>query len=83
MLGTSDFPVRSIDCALYLQHFLGSPKSVSAIDCAFYAFRWAHLLAGLDSPTLHPTVIAVKEGAISIEKSKTDQLREGRSVVIA
>jgi len=111
-----------------------------------------HLFAGVDSPTLHPTVIAVKEGAvrlatqpivnrkepldaqhlkhlaaetnqdllqlrnfimfilafsgflrsselcvirsrdvqfnegyitISIEKSKTDQLREGRSVVIA
>ena len=83
VLGTSDFPVRSIDCALYLQHLLESSKSVSAINCAFYAFRWANLLAGLDSPTLHPTVIAVKEGAINIEKSKTDQLRKGRSVVIA
>ena len=44
-LGTSDFPVRPIDCALYLQHLLESFKSVSAINCAFYAFRWAHLLA--------------------------------------
>ena len=153
VLGTSEFPVRPIDCALYLQHLLESSKSVATINCAFYAFKWIHLLAGVDSPTLHPTVIAVKEGAvrlasqptvnrkepleahhlkllaaetnledllqlrnlvmfilafsgflrsselcvirsrdvqfnegyvkISIEKSKTDQLREGRSVVIA
>lgn len=153
VLGTSEFPVRPIDCALYLQHLLESSKSVASIICAFYAFKWVHLLAGVDSPTLHPTVIAVKEGAvrlasrpivnrkepldahhlmilaaetnledllqlrnlvmfilafsgflrsselcvmrsrdvqfnegyitISIEKSKTDQLREGRSVAIA
>ena len=153
VLGTSEFPVRPIDCALYLQHLLESSKSVASINCAFYAFKWVHLPAGVDSPTLHPTVIAVKEGAvrlasqpivnrkepldahhlkvlaaetnlevllqlrnlvmfilafsgflrsselcvmrsrdvqfnegyitISIEKSKTDQLREGRSVVIA
>ncbi|XP_020607326.1 uncharacterized protein LOC110046006 [Orbicella faveolata] len=153
VLGTSEFPVRPIDCALYLQHLLESSKSVATINCAFYAFKWIHFLAGVDSPTLHPTVMAVKEGAvrlasqpilnrkealdphhlkllaaetnledllqlrnlvmfilafsgflrsselwvirsrdvqfnegyltISIEKSKTDQLREGRSVVIA
>jgi integrase len=153
VLGTSAFPVRPTDCALYLQHLLESSKSVATINCALYAFKWIHLLAGVDSPTLHPTVIAVKEGAvrlasqpivnrkepldanhlkllaaetnledllqlrnlvmfilafsgflrrselcvmrsrdvqfnegyvtISIEKSKTDQLREGRSVVIA
>ena len=153
VLGTSEFPVRPIDCALYSQHLLESSKSVATINCAFYAFKWIHLLAGVDSPTLHPAVIAVKEGAvrlasqptanrkepleahhlkllaaetnledllqlrnlvmfilafsgflrsselcvirsrdvqfnegyvkISIEKSKTDQLREGRSVVIA
>ena len=140
-----------LDCALYFQHLLKSSKSVANINCAFYAFKWVHL-AGVDSPTLHPTVIAVKEGAVhlgsqpivnrkepldahhlkllaaetniedllqlqnlvmfilafsgflrsselcvilsrnvqfnegyvtfSIEKSKTDQLREGRSVVI-
>ena len=153
VLGTSEFPVRPIDCALYLQHLLELSKSVASINCAFYAFKWMHLLAGVDPPTLHPTVLAVKEGAvrlatqpivnrkepldaqhlkhlaaetnledllqlrnlvmfilafsgflrsselcvirsrdvqfnegyltISIEKSKKDQLREGRSVVIA
>ena len=152
VLGTSEFSVRPIDCALYLQHLLELSKSVASINCAFYAFKWMHLLAGVDPPTLHPTVLAVKgavrlatqpivnrkepldaqhlkhlaaetnledllqlrnlvmfilafsgflrsselcvirsrdvqfnEGylTISIEKSKKDQLREGRSVVIA
>ena len=67
VLGTSEFPVRPIDCALYLQHLLESSKSVASINCAFYAFKWVHLLAGVDSPTLHPTVIAVKEGAVRLE----------------
>ena len=62
VLGTSEFPVRPIDCALYLQHLLELSKSVASINCAFYAFKWMHLLAGVDSATLHPTVIAVKEG---------------------
>ena len=66
VLGTSEFPVRPIDCALYLQHLLESTKSVATINCAFYAFRWIHLLAGVDSPTLHPTVVAVKEGAVRL-----------------
>ena len=153
ILGTSKFHVRPIDCALYLQHLLESSKSVPTINCALYAFKWIHLLAGVDSPTLHPTVGPVKEWAlrlasqpivnrkelqhahclkvlaaetnlqdllqlrnlvmfilafsgflrsselcvirgrdvqfgegyvkISVEKSKTDQVREGRSVVIA
>ena len=76
VLGTSDFPVRPIDCALYLQHLLESSKSVSVINCAFYAFRWAHLLAGLDSPTLHPTVIAVKEGAIRLASQPSSKRKE-------
>ena len=66
VLGTSEFPVRPIDCALYLQHLLESSKSVDSINCAFYSFKWVHLLAGVDSPTLHPAVIAVKEGAVRL-----------------
>ena len=58
ILGTLEFPVRPIDCALYLQHLLESSKSVATINSAFYAFKWIHLLAGVDSPTRHPTVIA-------------------------
>ena len=66
VLGTSEFPVRPIDCALYLQHLLELSESVASINCAFYAFKWMHLLAGVDLPTLHPTVIAVKEGAVRL-----------------
>ena len=66
VLGTSEFPIRPIDCALYLQHLLESSKSAATINCAFYAFKWIHLLAGVDSPTLHPTVVAVKEGAVRL-----------------
>ena len=63
VLGTSEFPVRPIDCALYLQHLLELSKSVASIN---YAFKWMHLLAGVDPPTLHPTVLAVKEGAVRL-----------------
>jgi len=64
VLGASEFPVRPIDCALYLQHLLESSKSVATMNCALYAFRWMHLLACVDSPTLHPTVMPVKEGTV-------------------
>ena len=58
------FPVSPVDCALYLQYLQESSKSASAINCAFYAFKWLHQIAGVDSPTSHPIVIAVKEGAL-------------------
>ncbi|XP_015769715.1 PREDICTED: uncharacterized protein LOC107348204, partial [Acropora digitifera] len=63
VLGIIDvFPVEPIHCALFLQYLLDSTKSVSTINCAFYAFKWLHDLAGVGSPTSHPTVVAVKEG---------------------
>ena len=70
VLGTSEFPVRPIDCVLYLQHLLESKKSVAAINCAFYAFKWIHHLASVSSPTLHPTVVAVKEGAVRLDSQQ-------------
>ena len=60
------FPVEPIHCALFLQYLLDSTKSVSTINCAFYAIKWLHDLAGVGSPTSHPTVVAVKEGAIRL-----------------
>jgi integrase len=33
------------------------------VETAFYAIQWAHNLAGVPSPTAHPTVIAVREAA--------------------
>ena len=75
------FPVEPNHCALFLQYLLDSTKSVSIFNCAFYAFKWLHDLAGVCSPTSHPTVIALKEGARSalprlpsnIEKNPLEQ----------
>ena len=76
LLDTKVFPVRPIDCALYLQHLLKSSKSLCAINYAFYAFRWAHLLAGVDSPTSHPTIIAMKEGALRLASQPPTNRKE-------
>ena len=70
VLGTSEFPVRPIDCALE------SSKSVATINCAFYAFKRIHLLSGVDSPTLHPTVIALKEGVVRLASQPTVNRKE-------
>ena len=32
-------------------------------NSALYGIRWAHKVAGLESPTQHPTVVAASEGA--------------------
>ena len=49
---------------------------VSTISCAFYAFKWLHDLAGVCSPTSHPTVVAVKEGAIRLSSSPVKDRKE-------
>lgn len=66
VLGVPVFPVGPMDCALYLQSLLQSSKSATAINCAFYAFKWLHQVAGVDSPTLHPIVITAKDGAVRL-----------------
>ena len=76
VLGISAFPVEPIHCALFLQYLLDSSKSVSSINCAFYAFKWLHDLAGVPSPTIHPTVVAVKEGAVRLASSPVKHRKE-------
>lgn len=66
VLSVPVFPVSPLDCPLYLQFLLQSSKSASAINCAFHAFKWLHQVAGVDSPTLHPTVIAAKDGPLPL-----------------
>lgn len=63
-VGHSVFPFGPMDCALYLRFLLQSPKTAPAFKFAFYAFKWLHQVVGMDSPTLHPTVITAKEGAL-------------------
>ena len=79
--GVHDFPVSLTDCALYLQYLLESSKSASSINCTLYTFKWLHQIAGVDSPMLHPTVIAVKEEALRLVSQPASQ-RKGPLEVI-
>ena len=58
---------RSLCIAMYLLELsegaLQKNTGCSAIDSALYGIRWAHKMAGLESPTEHPTVIVAAEGA--------------------
>ncbi|KAK2553009.1 hypothetical protein P5673_025727 [Acropora cervicornis] len=45
-------------------YLLERTRSASTINTAFYAINWAHKLAGLESPTDHPTVLLIEEGAV-------------------
>ena len=55
-------PARPLCSAMYLlqltEDALQRNTGCSAIDSALYGIRWAHKIAGLQSPTGHPTVIA-------------------------
>ena len=66
--GVSFMPAHPLCIALYLleltEDALQKNSGCSAIDSALYGIRWAHKIAGLESPTEHPTVIAAAEGAI-------------------
>ena len=60
-------PAHPLCIALYLLQLTEDAfqKNIgcSAIYSALYGIRWAHKIAGLESPTEHPTVIAAAEGA--------------------
>ena len=76
VLGIAAFPVEPLHCALFLQYLLDSSKSVSSINSAFYALKWLHDLAGVCSPTSHPTVVTVKEGASRLVSSPVKYRKE-------
>ena len=48
--------------AIYFTSLILSNGKKGAIVDAFYGIRWGHHLAGLDSPTNHPTVKMAFEG---------------------
>ena len=65
--GVSFMPACPLCIAMYLleltEDALQKNTGCSAIDSALYGIRWAHKIAGLESPTEHPTVIAAAEKA--------------------
>ena len=76
VLRTSPFPVEPFHYVLFLQYQLDSSRSVSSINSAFYAFNWLHDVAGVSSPTNHPTVAALKEGAARSASSTANHRKE-------
>ena len=70
-LRTQPFPVSPFSLALYLQHLLELSNSSSSINAALYAVNWFHTIAGVEPPTLHPAVIATKEGAVRLSAKET------------
>jgi integrase len=52
----SCFPVPPLFISLYLRDKFDSCNSCSPITAAVYGIKWAHELAGVDSPTDHPFV---------------------------
>ena len=65
--GVPIMPACPLHVALYLleltEDSLQKNVGCSVIDSALYGIRWAHKVAGLESPAQHPTVVAAAEGA--------------------
>ena len=66
-LGVPVLPAVPLQVALYLTELVErtvlESHSASVIESASYSIRWGHRLAGIDSPTKHPLVKGVVEGA--------------------
>ena len=60
-------PAIPLQVALYLTELVNRAvregHSVSVIESASYSIHWGHRLAGMKSPTSHPLVRGVVEGA--------------------
>ena len=57
------FPASPLHISLYIAELKKRANSKSVIEAAVYALRWAHHMAGLQSPTEHPIVQQAVEGA--------------------
>ena len=62
----SHFPANPVHVALYLMFIMESKESYHAVKNASYSIDWAHKIAGLEVPSQHPMVLAVKESSARI-----------------
>ena len=66
-LGVPVLPAVPLQLALYLTELVERAEreghSASVIESASYSIQWGHRLAGMDSPSIHPLVKGVVEGA--------------------
>ena len=58
----SPFPAQPLHAALYFKDLLKTAKSIAPIAAAQYGIRWAHHVAGVQSPTDHTMVQSTMEG---------------------
>ena len=49
-------PANPIFVALYITKLIEEKRSVSVVNSAVYAIKWAHELSGYESPTTHPFI---------------------------
>ena len=54
-------PAQPLELCSYLQSIGSTTGSKSAVEEAVNAVSWVHTIAGLESPTKHPTVVPIVE----------------------
>ena len=59
---STNFPVKGMHLALYVQHLNTAKHSRSAVEEVVHALAWVHKMAGIESPTESPLVQSVFEG---------------------
>ena len=69
-------PANPFFVALFLNHVLESNQTKGAITSSFYGIRWAHHIAGLDSPTDHPFTKLAFEGCLRLINNGHKQPKE-------
>ena len=62
-MNVSHFPADPVYVALYLLSIMETKESSRVVRNSLYSIGWAHKIAGLDVPSLHPMVSAVKESS--------------------
>ena len=62
-MNVSHFPADPVYVALYLLSIMETKESSRVVRNPLYSIDWAHKIAGLDVPSVHPMVSAVKESS--------------------
>ena len=62
-MNVSHFPADPVYVALYLLSIMETKESSRVVRNSLYSIDWAHKIAGLDVPSVHPMVSAVKESS--------------------
>ena len=63
MVDISHFPANPVHVALFFMSIMESKESCHVVQNASYSIDCAHKIAGLEVPSQHPVVLAVKESS--------------------